>query len=95
MFIVSKAVQIKYGHSKGKQILATTLNLLVFKRDMSKEMRHRFLIVNSSDSLSQQYANINSFDLMTLKLLKVMGNGVRYNDFINWRLLNQPWGIIR
>ena len=57
---------------------------------MPKEVGHWFFVVDSSDGLGQEDGDVHGFDLVTLQLLEVVGNGVCHNNLVNRRLLNQP-----
>ena len=47
---------------------------------MPEKVRHGLLVVNSSDGFGQENRDVDSLDLMTLKLLHVVRDRVSYNN---------------
>ena len=62
---------------------------------MPEEVAHALLVVDPADGLGQQDGNVNRLDLVALQLLQVVGDGVRDDDLVDRRLLDQPRCLLR
>lgn len=51
----------------------------VVDRDVAEQTGHGLPVVDAADGLSQDHADIHSFDFAALELLHVMGHGVGHH----------------
>ena len=52
----------------------------VFLRDVPKQIGHGLSVINPSNCLRQEDADVNGLDLATLLFVLVMGNGIGHQD---------------
>lgn len=51
----------------------------VIHRNVAEQIGHGFPVVDAPDRLGQDHADVHSFDLRTLQLLDLVGNGVGHH----------------
>ena len=62
---------------------------LVLHGDISEEVTHTLFIVNPSNGLSEEDADVDSLDLVGLGLLSVVRDTVGHHHLVNAALLDQ------
>ena len=67
---------------------------LVLHGDISEEMTHTLFVVNPSDGLSQEDADVDSLDLVGLGLLSVVRDTVGHYHLVNTALVDQDGRLL-
>ena len=67
---------------------------LVLHCDISEEVAHTLFIMNPSNGLSEEDADVDSLDLVRLRLLSVVRNAVGHHNLVNTTLLDQDRGLL-
>ena len=67
---------------------------LVLHGDISEEMAHTLFVVNPSNGLSEEDADVDSLDLVGLGLLSVVRDTVGHHHLVNTALVDQDWRLL-
>ena len=67
---------------------------LVLHGDISEEVTHTLFVVNPSNGLSEEDADVDSLDLVGLGLLSVVRDTVGHHHLVNTALVDQDWRLL-